>query len=281
MLERTSAWLASKGIDTPRLDAELLIGAVLGLERLQLYLAFDRPFTADELDRLRPLVRRRGQREPMAWILGERGFHAIDLKVHPGVLVPRPDTETLVEAALSYLDPDADEPVYIADVGCGTGAVGLAIAAARPSVRLYAVDVSPEALQNTRENVAELALQDRVGVLTGDHEDPLAPVPQGRPIDWVVSNPPYIPSGDIDALMPEVSQHEPRLALDGGPDGLDIVRRLVRSAARRVRRGMLLEIGQGQASQTAELLRDAGFEGVKTWTDLGGIERVVGGLRAG
>lgn len=275
VLERTTHWLAGRGVDSPRLDAELLIAHLLGLERLQLYLKFDRPFSDDELDRLRLLVRRRGDREPMAWILGERGFHAVELQVRPGVLVPRPDTETLVEAALSLL-PDGDDaaPVFIADVGCGSGAVGLAIAAARPCARVYATDLSEDALTNTRANVQGLGLGDRVAVLRGDLLDP---IPAHRPIDWVVSNPPYIPSGDIDALMPEVSRHEPRLALDGGEDGLDVVRRLVTVSRSRARRGLLLEIGHDQASATARLLEAAGFVQVRSWPDLAGIDRVVGG----
>lgn len=277
VLTRTEGWLRERGVDSPRLDAELLLGHVLGLERLQLYLAFDRPFTDAELDRLRPLVRRRGAREPMAWILGSRGFHAIDLEVRPGVLVPRPDTETLVEAALEHLPEGDGEPIFVADVGCGTGAVGLALATARPRVRVYATDLSETARENTRANVAALGLTDRVAVLAGDLLDP---IPASRPIDWVVSNPPYIPTGDLDGLMPEVSTHEPRLALDGGDDGLDIVRRLVAAASARARQGLFLEIGQGQAAATADLLREAGFEEVRTWTDLGGIERVVGGVKA-
>lgn len=276
VIERTAAWLADKGVDSPRLDAELLVCHVLGLERLQLYLQFDRPFSDSELAALRPLVRRRGLREPLAWILGERGFHALDLQVDRDVLVPRPDTETLVDAALEDIPEDSDEPVYVADIGCGTGAVGLAVAAARPQVRLYAVDLSPQALANTKANVERLGLKDRVAVLRGDLLDP---IPESRPIDWVLSNPPYIPSADIDALMPEVSTHEPRLALDGGPDGLDIIRRLIAQAVPRVRRGLRVELGAGQAAAVMQLLREAGLEDVRSWADLAGIDRIVGGVK--
>jgi release factor glutamine methyltransferase len=276
ILGRTTEFLQSRGVGTPRLDAELLLGHVLGLERMQLYLQFDRPVIEAELAALRPLVRRRGQREPLAWITGERGFHDLDLHVHPGVLVPRPDTETLVEAALERIGDPGEEAVYVADVGCGSGAVGLAIAAARPTVRVYATDLSPEALANTKANVARLGLTDRVAVLRGDLLDP---IPAQRPVDWVVSNPPYIPSGDIDALMPEVSRHEPRLALDGGADGLDVIRRLDEVAWRRARRGLLVELGQGQADAVADLLRDRGWLDVRSWADLAGIARVVGGVK--
>ena len=273
VLTRTEAWLRQRGVDSPRLDTELILAHVLHMERLQLYLSHDRPMSRAELDALRPLVRRRGEREPLAWVLGSKGFHAIDLQVGPGVLVPRPDTETLVEAALEWIDPNQD-PVYLADVGCGSGAVGLALARALPGARVYCTDLADEPLACTRANVAALQLDDRVAVLRGDL---LSPIPVSRPIDWVVSNPPYIPSGDIDALQPEVSRHEPRRALDGGDDGLDIYRRLIPQAARRARCGVLVEVGHLQASRVMDVMRQAGLTQLQSWKDLGGISRVVGG----
>jgi len=272
VLTKTEHYLRSRGIDAPRLEAELLLSAVLGLDRLRLYLQFDRPMRPEELDALRPLVARRGAREPFAWIVGSAGFHSIDLTVQPGVLVPRPDTETLVDATLAVLG-DVD-PVYIADVGCGSGAVGLALAAVHPAARVYATDVSPIALATTRANVHTLNMKDRVAVLEGDL---LTPIPAGRPIDWVVSNPPYIPTADIDALMPEVSRHEPRLALDGGADGLDVYRRLVPAARERAREGLLVEVGQHQAGRVMDLFRRAGFTALAAHKDLAGIDRVVSG----
>jgi release factor glutamine methyltransferase len=188
------------------------------------------------------------------------------------VLCPRPDTETLVEAALEWIGSPA-EPVYVADVGCGSGAVGLAIAAACEQVRVYAIDVDRTALDLTLANVKRLGLEKRVAVLEGDL---LSPVPPHRPIDWVVSNPPYVPTGDIDALEPEVSRWEPRRALDGGRDGLDVVRRLVPLAARRARAGVLLEIGVHQAAPALQVLARAGLVEGRAWTDLGGVHRVVG-----
>jgi release factor glutamine methyltransferase len=272
VLTRTETWFRTKGVPSPRLDAELLLCHVLDMERVGLYLAHDRPLDEVELATLRPLVRRRGDREPLAWIVGSQGFHQIDLAVGAGVLVPRPDTETLVEAALGWIE-DAD-PVYVADVGCGSGAVGLALAHARQGVRVFAIDIADAALETTRTNVAALQLQDRVAVLRGDLLDP---IPENRIIDWVVSNPPYIPTSDIDALMPEVSQFEPRLALDGGGDGLQVIRRLITQARARARKGLLLEVGAGQAPLVADLLGIGGFTDVVTFNDLPGIERVVGG----
>ena len=272
VLTRTESWLRRRGVTSPRLDAELLLCHVLQLERLQLYLVHDRPMSDDELADLRALVARRGDREPLSWIVGHRGFHAIELEVRPGVLDPRPDTETLVEAVLGYLPPDGEEPTYVADVGAGTGAIGLAIAVARPNVRLYAIDIDATAVAVTKANIARLGLEQRAAVLHGNLLDP---VPQTRPIDWVVSNPPYIPSGDIAALMPEVSVHEPRRALDGGQDGLEVYRRLIPTAAQRARQGVAVEVGQHQAPRVASLMTSAGLRPVQTFDDLGGITRVV------
>lgn len=274
ILRQTETWLRARGVESPRLEAELLLSKALAVTRIGLYLVHDRPLAPAELEVLRPLVVRRGKREPLAWILGSAGFHALDLEIRPDVLVPRPDTETLVDAALATIPPG---PALVADVGCGSGAVGLAIAKARPDVKVYAVDLADAALETTRANAAALGLADRVAVLRGDL---LAAIPARRRIDWVVSNPPYIPTGDIAALMPEVSRWEPRLALDGGADGLDVYRRLVPAAWQRGAAGILLEVGVGQAGRVADLLRRAGWIGTQTWEDLGGITRVIGGRRA-
>lgn len=272
VLRATERWFREKGTPSPRLDAEVLLAHVLGTERLQLYLMYDRPLTDEELDALRPLVRRRGTREPLAWITGHKGFHQLDLQTHTGVLVPRPDTETLVEAAMSWIG-EPEEPVFVADVGTGTGAVALSLAHANAQIRVYATDISPEALANAKANVAALELGDRVAVLQGSLLDP---IPAQRPIDWVVSNPPYIATRVIDGLEPEVSQHEPRTALDGGPDGLAVYRKLIPAAVARARKGLLLEVGHDQAEKVAGLCQQAGWHDVQTWKDLGGHVRVVG-----
>ena len=275
ILKRTESWFRTRGIESPRLEAERILCQVLQLDRVSLYLNYDRPITDAELDILRPLVARRGKREPLAWILGSTGFHEIELEVHSGVFVPRPDTETLVEAALGWIQ-EGEEPIFVADVCCGTGAVGLAIAHARPSVRLWSIDTSKQALENTRANVQSLNLKDRVAVVQSNL---LERIPANRPLHWVVSNPPYIPSDDINDLMPEVSQHEPRLALDGGSTGLEVYHTLIPSAARRASRGVLVEIGIHQTGPVIDLFRRAGLVDIETWSDLGGIARVVGGKK--
>jgi release factor glutamine methyltransferase len=279
VLQQGEAWLRKQGVDRPRFEVELMLAAQLGVRRLDLYLSFDRPMSEDELVTLRAWFKRRGAREPLAWILGNVGFHQIELDVRPGVLVPRPDTEVLVDAALEAIGPaDANaEPVFVADVGCGTGAVGLAIAAARPQVRLYATDVDATALALTKHNADKLGLTGRVAVLAGSL---LSPIPEARPIDWVVSNPPYIPTRDIDGLMPEVSRWEPRLALDGGRDGLDVYHQLLPAAHKRARRGCFVEIGYDQGDAMLALFHKVGFAEVRARLDLEGHRRVVGGVVA-
>ncbi len=270
VLTATTDFFRSRGIPSPRLDAELLIGHALGLNRVGVYLNFDRPIRDEELEPIRAMVRRRGNREPVAWILGKKEFYGRDFVVGPGILVPRPDTETLIETLLPLLG-DAD-PIFVADIGSGSGCIGLTLATEKPGLRLFAVDVSEIALATTKQNVEALGLKERVAVLRGSL---LEPIPAGRVIDWVVSNPPYIPSADLDGLQPEVRDHEPRIALDGGADGLDVYRRLIPVAAARARVGIALEVGDGQAGAVADLAREAGLSTVTITRDLGGIERVV------
>lgn len=275
VLTRTEAYLRGRGIPSPRYEAEQLLAHALGIERLQLYLQHDRPMAEDELASLREMVGRRGKREPLAWIVGSVGFHAIELAVGPGVLVPRPDSEVLVEEALARIDV-AEDPVFVADVGSGSGAIGLAIASARPGVRVFATDLSDDALACTRANVEALGLSKRVAVLRGPL---LGPVPPHRKIDWVVSNPPYIPTRDLAECEPEVSQWEPKLALDGGGDGLAVYRELIPEAARRAHRGLIVEVGIRQAPHVKRLMAEHGFTDIETADDLGGVTRVVAGHR--
>jgi release factor glutamine methyltransferase len=273
VLQKSAALFKEKGIDSPRLDAELIVGHVLALDRVTLYLQHDRPLAEAEVDRIRELVRRRARREPIAYVLGHREFWSLDLLVRPGVLVPRPDTETLVEAALELV-PEG-ERFFVADVGTGSGAVALAIAKERPETRVFATDIADEALRVAKENATRLGLAERVAFLKGPL---LEPIPSDRTVDLVVSNPPYVPSADIAGLMADVRDYEPRLALDGGPDGLDVIRTLI-AAATRARKGIAMEVGQGQADTVSEMVRQGGFPEVRTRKDLAGIDRVVVGTR--
>lgn len=276
VLQRTTAFFEQKGIPSARLDAQLILGSALGLDRMKLYLNFDRPMSDAELETVRVMVRRRGEREPLAWVVGRKEFYGRDFVVGPGVLVPRPDTETLIEVLLEALraSPGAD-PIYIADVGSGSGCIGVTLALEDPRVRLYAIDASPEALEYTRRNIEQHGLKERAAALAGRD---LA-VPAARRVDWVVSNPPYIPTAEIAGLQPEVALREPKLALDGGPDGLDMYRRLVPIAAARATTGIAFEVGAGQAEAVQALLAAAGFPAT-IHADLSGVGRVVVGRRA-
>jgi len=268
------------GSRSPRLDAELLLARVLDVPRAGLFREPDRELTADEAAGFEDLLRRRLAREPVAYITGWRSFRTIDLEVTPDVLIPRPETETLVEVALEALaamplhgpDPQ-DEPLAL-DVGTGSGCVALALAAEDPFVRVVATDVESGALAVARRNAARLGLARRVEFVLSDL---FADVGE-RPFDLVVSNPPYIPADEYVALEPNVRDYEPRRALYGGVDGLDVYRRLVPGAALLLRPGgtLAVEVGAGQADAVAGVIAAAGaFETAERRDDLSGITRVV------
>jgi release factor glutamine methyltransferase len=278
VLALSATFLAERGVASSKLDASLLAGHALGLSRMQVYLQTDRPMSPAELEAVRALLRRRAQREPLAHITGHREFMSLDFEVHPRLLVPRPDSELAVETLLARIPDGGEEPVYVADVGCGTGCLGLAVAQLRACVRLYAVDASRDALACTAANRAAMGLEERVGMLQGDL---LAPIPSSRPIDWVISNPPYIPSAEIEGLEPEVARYEDRSALDGGLDGLDLIRRLLPQAAQRARIGLVMEHAHHQGPQTVALALEAGFASAETLQDLAGNDRCLLALKAG
>jgi release factor glutamine methyltransferase len=272
LLRWTTAHFAEKGIETARLDAECLLAFALGLSRMQLYLEFEKPVSPAERAAFRELVRRRGgERVPVAQLTGCKEFWSLALRVTPAVLVPRPETETLVEAALGLL-PDPQAPARVLDVGTGSGAVALALASERPRARITATDVSPEALEVARANALELGLAERVRFLSGSLFEPVA----GEVFDLVVSNPPYVGEAERPGLAPELL-HEPARALFAGPEGLDLLEPLVRQAAPRLARGgaLALELGAGQAERVAGWCREAGFLSVKKHRDPAGRDRVV------
>ena len=274
VLNWTKTRFAERRIPTARLDAELLLAHVLGRDRVSLYTHFDQPLEADELSAYRELIKRRLGGEPVAYLVGTREFRSLELGVDARVLVPRPETETLVEVALAGL-PAVGEAVRVVDVGTGSGAIALALKHARPDATVIAIDVSEGAAEVERANAKKLALD--VEVRVGDL---LAPVAGEPPFHLVASNPPYIPSGEVPSLPAEVRK-EPLLALDGGPTGTEIIRRLQAEA-----RGVLvpdgvlaLEVADGQAEAVVTLLGDAGWRELSTAKDLLGIDRVVRALR--
>ncbi len=257
---------------TPRLDAEVLLAWALGTSRTALFLDRDAPVTGPAVRRFQDAVRRRSSgREPVAYIVGTKGFRHLDLAVDPRVLVPRPETEHLVEAALALAPPGGS----VVDVGTGSGAVALAVKDERPDLRVLGTDASADALEVARANGERLGLD--VAFAAGDLLD--AAGPDADPIDLVAANLPYIPDGDRPRLAPEIRHHEPALALFGGDDGLDLVRRLVAQCGARGVAAVALEVGQGQPPATAALLRDAGYPAVAVHPDLAGIDRVVTGRR--
>jgi release factor glutamine methyltransferase len=255
--------ITAAGCETPRLDAEVLLAAAMGVDRAALIADPGRGLEPEQARAFADMARRRAQREPVAYILGRKGFRRLELEVDPRVLVPRPETEHVVEAALGL-----PHGARVVDVGTGSGAIALALADERPDLRLLATDSSPGAVAVARANAARLGLP--VEVLEGDL---LGPVDGA--VDAVVSNPPYVRAGE--RLPPEVG-YEPKDALYGGPDGLDVIRRLVPAAAARAS-FLALEVGAGQASDVETMLRAAGFEGVESVPDLAGIARVVVGRR--
>jgi release factor glutamine methyltransferase len=278
VLRWTTARFEERRLDTPRLDAEVLMAGALGVARVQLYVQFDRPLDQAELGAIRDSVRRRQAGEPVAYIVGKKEFFGLELAVDARVLVPRPDTETLVDEALARLTerpPDAPAP-RLADVGTGSGAIAVTLGKQRPTAQVLATDLSAQALEVARENAQRHAVT--VTFLLGDLETPLGP---HAPLDLITANLPYIASGELDALAPEVKQ-EPRMALDGGADGMALVRRLVAAAPALMAPGgaLVLEVGAGQAAATAALFEAAGFSDVRLRRDLGGIDRVVSGRRS-
>ena len=279
LLSWTTDFFREHGIENPRLDAEVLLGAVLGKDRMYLYVHFDEPLEPVELARFRSYVKERAAHVPLAYVLGRREFMGLDFRVTRDTLIPRPDTEVLVQCAVDFLRARAAEgrdDLALADIGTGTGAIALSVLHYMEGARADAVDISPAAAEVARENAERLNLTERIEIHEGDLTAPLA----GRSYDVILSNPPYIPSADIAGLMPEVCRYEPHLALDGGHDGLDIYRRLAADAPPMLKDGGVLavEVGIGEAHDVAALM-EAHPRIVRTEIrrDLGGIERVVVG----
>jgi len=269
-VRRSAEWLSGRGSDTPRLDAEILIGHALGLERIQLYTEGDRPLTADELAACRALITRRGDLEPVAHITGRRAFGRLDLEVTPDVLVPRPDTEIIVDVVVEVTPPDA----RVVDWGTGSGAIALSVADLRPDVTVTGLERSPAALAVAQRNLAARPdLAGRVRLLQSDGMAAVA----GEQFDVVVSNPPYLVPADL-ALHPAL-RHEPEEALVAGPIGTEDHVRVVGEAVGALVPGgaIVLEVGAGQAVAVEGILADAGFTGITTRADLAGIPRAVRG----
>ncbi|MBM4361879.1 MAG: peptide chain release factor N(5)-glutamine methyltransferase [Deltaproteobacteria bacterium] len=267
-----------RGLPSARLDAELLLCHVLGLRRIDLLLERERELAAAELASYRGLIQRRRRAEPVAYLVGTREFYGLPFRVDARVLVPRPDTETLVDVALARTQA-VDLAARALDLCTGSGCVALALARSRPTWSVTGVDLSPDALVVARDNAARLGLIQHVAFVEGDLDTPL---PEGARYDVITANPPYVPTAELAELDADVRDHEPRLALDGGPDGLALLRRIIERSSSRLTEGglLVLEVGYGQAEPVAALLAERGFTGIERRRDLGGIDRVVCGHRA-
>lgn len=270
-------YLAGKGVEHGRLDAEHLLAHALGKTRLQLYLEFERPLKPGELAAYKPLLLRRARREPLQYVIGRAAFRDLDLAVDPRVLVPRPETEALVERVLAWAR--GREGLEALDVGTGSGCVALALLSEGPFRRLVATDISREALAVAASNARTAGLADRLELRAGALWSPLAP---DEGFDLVVSNPPYVADAEWTALQPEVRDWEPAAALVAGPSGLEVLEALAEGAAGWVRAGGLvaLEVGLGQADAVAERIRRAGgFGPPSVGLDLAGRRRIVTAVR--
>lgn len=266
VIQRSAEFLAKKGVEESRLHAELLLAHVMKLPRMQLYLNFERPLKAEELDSYREVVRRRALREPLQHIVGSTSFCGLEIAVNRQVLIPRPETELLAEQGWQFLGTLAptesvlnettttrNRPTAL-DFGTGSGCVALALAAKCPAAMVYALDISSEALETAALNARNLGLSDRIRFIQGGN---LAAIPDGLRFDLIISNPPYIPGAEIASLQPEVRDFDPRQALDGGADGLDFYRRLAGEAPARLNAQgrLMVEFGDGQAAAIKGLLQ--------------------------
>ncbi|MBF0359284.1 MAG: peptide chain release factor N(5)-glutamine methyltransferase [Magnetococcales bacterium] len=272
-----SEWLEKHGIDQPRLDVELLLADAICLNRMGLYLDMDRPLDKVELAGFKSRIKRRSQREPVAYILGKRDFWKQSFSVDSAVLIPRPETETLIDSVLT-LYPDHGATFTILDIGVGSGAILYSLLGEFPRTSGFGVDLSAEALRVAEKNRDQLNLKDRVTLFNGDLT---APLPKNQSYSLIVSNPPYIESSELEQLQPEVVEQEPRLALDGGEDGLDIYRRLIPQTFPLLNQSgwLVVEIGYNQGKSVAALFAEAGYKQVAIVKDYGKRDRVVIGTK--
>lgn len=265
----TASYLERKGADAPRTDADLLLADALGVDRLRLLLDFDKPLTPEELAAYRQRIERRARGVPLAYILGHKEFYGRDFQVSEAVLVPRPETEALVDFALAHVPEKGSGRIL--DLCAGTGCIGISVALERPGLEVDLVEIDSDAAEVARRNVELHRVGDRVRVCVGD----LFESTKGN-YDAILSNPPYVRSAEIDSLSREV-RREPRLALDGGPDGLEVVRRIAAEASSRLLPGGLLalELALEQPAEVAELLRRSGFSQTEVREDFTHRDRYV------
>ena len=273
VLKKADEYLAQNGCPAARLDAQVLLAHVLKTERVQLYVDHARPLGEEELSAYRQLIARRAKHEPVAYLTGEKEFWSLSFRVDPRVLIPRPDTETVLEAVA-----ELEAPQMFADVGTGSGCLLCALASMFPEARGVGADSDEQALQVAQGNIDRMGLSGRVELRRGNLLEPL----EGEQFDLICANLPYIPSGDLESLPADIRLYEPLKALDGGPDGLESIRTLLGQLPGFLGCGSLvLEVGSGQAPEVADLCAKAGFSQVYARCDLAKIERVIVAKRPG
>lgn len=301
IIDWTKDYLSRHGSDSPRVEAEILLSHAWNCDRILLYTRFEQAAPDRVREQMRDLVRRRASNEPVAYLVGHREFHSLKFAVSPAVLVPRPETETLVEEALEFVRgaaspvgeadarpeagaddggsqpeaPPVARPVSVLDLGTGSGCLAVTIAKRCPSAAIDAVDLSPDAIAIAATNAERHDVSDRVRFLEGDLFEPVG----GGAYDLIVSNPPYVTTDEMPTLDADVRDHEPHLALDGGADGLDVARRLIADAPQHLRAAgaLMLELDPAQMRPASELLTAAGFVRLRTARDLSGRQRVLVG----
>ena len=276
-LVKTRVFFTDAGVENSSLDAEVLLMHLLGIERVGLYLRFDQVLTLEQAAAYQSLVERRAKGEPVAYLTGFREFMGLDFAVNPSVLVPRPETELLVERALAFLREKLDDDLIVVDVGTGSGAIAVSLAHLNTRVGVYALDYSKDALVLAQHNAAIHCVSGRVRFFRGDLLAPLSALSMQGKVDLVAANLPYIPSGDVPDLPIDVRLYEPHMALDGGLDGLDIYRRLLPGAWALLKSGglLLMEIGPGQGDVLMQEMVGQGWRSVEVVLDYAGLERLV------
>jgi len=275
VLRDAAAFLQTRGIEHARLNAERLLGGALGCSRVELYLAFDRPLSLNEREAFKALLRRRAAHEPLQYILGETEFMSLPFRVTPDVLIPRPETEILVERVIE--EAEGFSALRILDIGSGSGAIGIVLAASLAEAEVVCADVNPKALDVSRTNAERNGVLDRIRHVCANLNDDGFPRTVGGPFDVVVSNPPYVAVREWKLLPVEIRDFEPKQALLAGEDGLDFFRRIAFQAETLLGPGgrLFLEVGADQAGPVAGLLTRAGLIRIRIDTDLSGLDRVV------
>lgn len=277
VIQRSTSFLEGKGVESARLNAEWLIAAALGIDRMKLYMQFDRPLSQDELADMRSKVARRGKREPLQYVIGTTPFHELQLKVDRRALIPRPETEQLVELAIESVGP-SDGAYRILDLGTGTGAIALALAFALPRAEVVAVDESEAALELARENALFCGLQNRVSF---ERSDWFAEIDASRKFDLIVSNPPYLTDAELESAEPEVRDHEPTSALVASNEGLDDLLRILEQGHSRLEDGgtLWLETGIAHRERLLSFCSEVGYAKAEGRDDWSGRPRFIQAVR--